>query len=94
MGTLVKKGLIQEKAFLDVYWNTVISCYEVLKDEEKTRLYTDFKDLYDRANEYKNKYKRYNVLLEKDVFGPSASMIEYSKQEEHVVQRYPKLLRE
>jgi hypothetical protein len=63
MGTLVKKGLIQEKAFLDVYWNTVISCYEVLKDE-------------------------------KDVFGPSASMIEYSKQEEHVVQRYPKLLRE
>jgi hypothetical protein len=77
MGTLVKNGLILEEEFLDVYWNTVISCYEVLKDEEKTKLYADFKDLYDRAN----RHKRTNVPLEKDVFGSSASMMEYKEQE-------------
>jgi hypothetical protein len=38
MGTLVRNGLVPEKEFLEVYWKTVISCYEVLKEEEKTKL--------------------------------------------------------
>jgi hypothetical protein len=75
MGTLVKKKLVSEKDFLDVYWNTVISSYEVLKGENKTSLYVNFKDLYNMAC----KYRVTNTPLEKDIFGPNSPRIEYQK---------------
>jgi hypothetical protein len=77
MGTLIKKGFILQKDFLDVYWNTVVSSYEVLKDEEKTELYQNFKDLYDKAT-----HKKENIPLEKEIFGPRASKIVFHKKVE------------
>jgi hypothetical protein len=75
MGTLVKNGLILEKEFLNVYWNTIISCYEVLKEEKKTELYANFRDLYNMAKEYKITY----TPLEKEIFGPDTSEIMFPK---------------
>jgi hypothetical protein len=45
IGTLVKNGLVPEKEFLEVYWNTVVSCYKVLEEDDKTELYVNFKEL-------------------------------------------------
>jgi hypothetical protein len=47
-----------------------------LKDEKKTELYPNFKDLYDMAV----KQKKVNIPLEKDFFGPSASKIIFHKK--------------
>jgi hypothetical protein len=74
---------------LYVYWNTVVSCYEVLREENKTRLYVNFKDLYNLACEYRIT----DTPLEKEVFGPNASRIEYLKGKQGEEQRYPRLLR-
>jgi hypothetical protein len=73
MGTFVKKKLVPEKEFLDVYWNTVISCYDTLKSEKKIELYLDFKDLYDSAV----KHRKTSIPLEKEIFGPNASLITF-----------------
>jgi hypothetical protein len=77
IGTLVKNGLVPEKEFLEVYWNTVVSCYKVVEEDGKTKLYVNFKELYDRAGTYiKN-----DVSLESQVFGPNASRITFHKRE-------------
>jgi hypothetical protein len=71
---------------VDIYWNTVISCYEVLKadkvakGEEKIKLYLNFEDLYDMAVKHK---KTNNIPSEKGIFGPSASRITSHKKEQH-----------
>ena len=72
LGTLVKDGLVPEKELLDVYWNTIISCYEV-QCEEKTKLFVNFEDLYKRASNY----KKPNVPLEKEMFHSSTSGITF-----------------
>jgi hypothetical protein len=73
LGALVKDGLVPEQEFLDVYWNTIISCYEVLQAEEKTKLFVNFEDLYRRASNY----KKPNVPLEKEMFSSSSSGITF-----------------
>jgi hypothetical protein len=73
LGTLVKNGLVPEKEFLDVYWNTIISSYEVLQGERKTKLFVNFEDLYKRANNY----KKPDVPLEKQIFHSSSSEITF-----------------
>ncbi len=73
MGILVKKKLVPEKEFLEVYWNTVVSCYDTLKNEEKIKLYLNFKDLYDRAD----KHRMARIPLENEIFGPNASSITF-----------------
>jgi hypothetical protein len=50
-GTLVNNKLLAVDEFLKVYWNTIISTYEVLSyTNDKRDLYVDFKFLYTEAH--------------------------------------------
>jgi hypothetical protein len=77
IGTLVKNRLVPEKEFLEVYWNTVVSCYKVLEEDDKTELYVNFKELNTRSCIY----MKDGVPLESEVFGPKASRITFHKRE-------------
>ncbi len=70
LGALVKNSLINEQDVLKIYWNTIISSYDVLtEDKEKIGFYPDFGYLCSKAISYRNKIDQYQQKpLEKDLY--------------------------
>jgi hypothetical protein len=70
MGTLVNNKLLPVNEFLKVYWNTIISTWEVLSyTNDKRDLCVDFKFLYTEANKVRGEKDPYKQIpLEKEVY--------------------------
>ena len=65
MGSLIENKLIPKDPFLQAYWNTIISSYEVLEvSKEKRDFYNHFKDLYSKSKSF----QKGDIVLEKDIY--------------------------
>jgi hypothetical protein len=69
MGTLVKNNLLPVDEFLKVYWNTIISTYEIRYTNDKRDLYKDFEFLYTKAKKVRDeKDPDKHIPLEKEIY--------------------------
>lgn len=69
MGTLVKNKLLPVNEFLKVYWNTIISSYEVRYTNDKKVLYKDFEFHYTKAKKVRDKKDpNKQIPLEKEIY--------------------------
>ena len=69
MGTLVKNKLLPVNEFLNVYWNTIISTYEIIYTNDKRDLYKDFEFLYTKAKNLRDeKDPNKQIPLEKEIY--------------------------